>query len=70
LRAVDKLSDTHYIDDATWAELAARLDPRQLMDFVFTVGAYDTLCTAINNFGLELDAGLSGFPERKPTAHD
>ena len=39
-----------------------QLDRQQLMDFVFTVGAYDLLCMATNNFGLGLDPGLEGFP--------
>jgi 4-carboxymuconolactone decarboxylase len=39
----------------------ASLDQRQLMDLVFTVGAYDLLAMAFNSFGLELDPGLEGF---------
>ena len=32
------------------------------MDLVFTVGAYELLCTATNTLGLELDEGMIGFP--------
>ncbi len=63
LRAVDQINAERYIDDATWAELAETLDDRQMMDLVFTIGAYDLLCVATNNFGLEMDPGLAGFPE-------
>ena len=62
LRAVDQLSENRYIDDELWAGLSTQLDRQQLMDFVFTVGAYDLLCMATNNFGLGLDPGLEGFP--------
>ncbi len=36
------------------------LEVRQLLDLVFTVGAYDTLAMAFRSFGVELDADLSG----------
>jgi hypothetical protein len=42
--------------------LSEHLDRRQLMDLVFTIGAYDLLAMAFNTFGLELDPGLNGFP--------
>ena len=61
LRAVDELHADAFVSDATWAALSANFDQRQLMDFVFTVGAYDLLAMAFNTFGLELDPGLEGF---------
>ena len=39
--AVDELLHDARVADATWATLAAELDTQQLMDVVFTVGAYD-----------------------------
>jgi 4-carboxymuconolactone decarboxylase len=63
LRAVDQLGQERYIEDALWTELAEDFDRQQLMDLVFTVGAYDLLCTATNTFGLEMDPGLQGFPD-------
>jgi 4-carboxymuconolactone decarboxylase len=62
LRAVDELCADRNISDSTWDELTQHLDRKQLMDLVFTVGAYDLLAMAFNTFGLELDAGLEGFP--------
>jgi alkylhydroperoxidase family enzyme len=60
-RAVDELHRDAFVSDATWEVLAANLDQRQLMDLVFTVGAYDLLAMAFNTFGLELEPGLEGF---------
>jgi 4-carboxymuconolactone decarboxylase len=62
LRSVDEIVADRCISDATWTLLAEHLDRAQLMDLVFTVGAYDMLAMACNTFGLELDPGMSGFP--------
>jgi len=62
LRSVDEIITGRYISDATWKLLEEQLDRKQLMDLVFTIGAYDMLAMAFNNFGLQLDSGLSGFP--------
>jgi alkylhydroperoxidase family enzyme len=60
LRAVDELVAEAVIADATWAALAAELDEHQLMDLVFTVGAYEVLAMAFRSFGIQLDADLQG----------
>ena len=57
--AVDELVADAEITDGTWPELAAELDRHQLMDLVFTVGAYDLLAMAFKSFGVELDADLT-----------
>ena len=62
LRSVDELAADHYVSDETWQRLAKDFDRKQLMDLVFTVGAYDLLAAAMNTFGLQLDPGLTGFP--------
>ncbi len=59
LRAVDELIVRAEISDATWGELGATLDTHQLMDLVFTVGAYDLLAMAFRSFGVEIDADLA-----------
>jgi alkylhydroperoxidase family enzyme len=56
--AVDELVRDARIGDDTWAVLAAALDEQQLMDLVFTVGAYDLLAMALRTFEVELDADL------------
>jgi alkylhydroperoxidase family enzyme len=60
LRAVDELVADAEITDGTWSELAAELDRHQLMDLVFTVGAYDLLAMAFKSFGVQLDDDLAG----------
>lgn len=59
IRAADELIDDARVTDATWATLAADLDTEQLMDVVFTVGAYDALAMAFRTFGTPLDDDLS-----------
>jgi AhpD family alkylhydroperoxidase len=53
--AVDELDEKSELSDRTWAALGERLDERQRMDFVFTVGGYIALAMAINTFGVELE---------------
>ena len=62
LRSVDEIVADRYVSDDTWKRLEHDFDRKQLMDLVFTVGAYDLLAMAMNTFGLELDPGLTGFP--------
>ena len=58
LTAVDELVADALITDGTWAVLAEGLEVEQLMDLVFTVGAYDLLAMAFRSFGVQLDADL------------
>lgn len=58
LRAVDELVVDGVVSDATWGTLAAELDVRQLLDVVFTVGAYETVAWMMRTVGLELDDDL------------
>ena len=46
------------IGEETWASLAAEFEDRQLMDIVFTVGAYDVLAMALRSFAVPLDDDL------------
>jgi alkylhydroperoxidase family enzyme len=59
LRAVDELLDDAMVADPTWRRLAGELDHQQLMDLVFTVGAYDAVAMAFRSFGVELDDDLA-----------
>lgn len=58
LRAVDELLADARVADDTWSALAEELDVQQLMDLVFTVGAYDLVAMAFRTFGVELDDDL------------
>ncbi|MFF7943326.1 carboxymuconolactone decarboxylase family protein [Nocardia gamkensis] len=55
LRAVDELGEKSALSDETWAALGERLDERQRMDLVFTVGGYTTLAMAFNTFGVQVE---------------
>jgi AhpD family alkylhydroperoxidase len=57
-RAVDELETDSRLSDATCAELSKELDTRQLMDLVFTIGAYALMATAFNTFDVRLDEDL------------
>ena len=59
LRAVDELLRDALIGDETWSMLAGELEEHQLMDLVFTVGAYDVLAMALRTFGVPLDDDLT-----------
>jgi 4-carboxymuconolactone decarboxylase len=65
LRAVDELHSDSFISEETWKTLANRYDEKQLMDLVMTVGQYNLVSMLLNTFGVPLDQGFPGFPERK-----
>src|SRR5262245_27932890 len=52
---VDELDEKSQLSDETWAALGERLDERQRMDYVFTVGCYTTLAMAFNTFGVQVE---------------
>ncbi len=60
IKAVDELIEDANLSDATWAVLADHLDEKQILDLVFTVGAYDLLAMAFRSFHLEIDTDLAG----------
>jgi alkylhydroperoxidase family enzyme len=64
LRAADELIDDARIADDTWAALATDLDPQQMLDLIFTVGAYDVLAMALRSFDVPLDDDLRKRPSR------
>ncbi|WP_322860982.1 carboxymuconolactone decarboxylase family protein [Mycobacterium europaeum] len=55
IAGVDELEEKSQLSDQTWAALGVRLDDRQRMDFVFTVGCYALLAMAFNTFGVQLE---------------
>lgn len=70
LRAVDELVQGATISDATWGVLAASLDTQQLMDLVFTVGAYDLLAMVLGAFAVDLDEDLAAGVAPSPFAEE
>jgi alkylhydroperoxidase family enzyme len=65
LRAVDELVDDGTISEATWATLASELDAQQLLDTIFTVGAYETVAWMMRSFALEIDDDIPDLFARK-----
>jgi alkylhydroperoxidase family enzyme len=61
LRAVDELIAEAKIGDDTWAQLAGHFDDQQLMDLIFTVGAYETLAMFLRSAGVALDDDLRPY---------
>ena len=58
LVATDELHRDAHVSDATWARLAERWSPEQLMDIVFAVGQYNLVSMALNSFGVQPEPGL------------
>ncbi|MEU8896046.1 carboxymuconolactone decarboxylase family protein [Nocardia sp. NPDC048505] len=58
LRAADELLGDGAITRPTWDALAADFEERQLMDIVFTVGAYALVAMALRSFEVEPEPSL------------
>lgn len=65
IRAVDELHSDAFITDATWQALGGEYDTQQLMDVVATVGTYNLVSMMLNTWGVQLDDGLTGFPQQE-----
>jgi alkylhydroperoxidase family enzyme len=59
LRAVDELVGDGVISRPTWDVLAGELDAQQLLDVIFTVGAYETTAWMMRSLELDLDPELT-----------
>lgn len=63
LTAVDELVEKAKLRDETWSTLRAELSDQQLLDAVFTVGAYDALAMVLRTFDVQLDDDLRPWAE-------
>jgi alkylhydroperoxidase family enzyme len=61
LKAADELVADARIGDETYAALSSELDTQQLMDIVFTVGAYEVFAMAMRTFDVDLDDDLEPY---------
>ena len=61
LTAADELVAVARIGEETYEALSAELDTQQLMDVVFTVGAYEVFAMALRTFDVELDDDLRPY---------
>lgn len=59
----DELCEDDCVSDATYAQLSERWDEAQLVELVLVAGYYRMVSGFLNTFGVELDAGVPGFPE-------
>jgi 4-carboxymuconolactone decarboxylase len=64
LRAADELARGTNIGDETWAALAARYEPGQLVEIALVVGQYTMLSMVANATGVELEPGHEPLPAR------
>lgn len=58
IRAVDGLVEQGSISDETWTVLREHLDNQQILDVIFTAGAYTTVAWMVESLGIALDDDL------------
>jgi 4-carboxymuconolactone decarboxylase len=68
LKTADELHTTRFISDATWKSLAQRYSEDQLLEVVLIVGNYTILSMYQNTIGIQLEPGLTGFPDENRDA--
>lgn len=61
LTAADDLVADARIGDTAYSVLTVEMNTKQIMDVVFTVGAYETFAMALRTFDIELDEDLLPF---------
>ena len=66
LEMADELYTDCTVTDPTWAELAERWPPKEILEFVMTIGFYFMACGIHNTFGVQLDEGVPGWPNVSP----
>jgi alkylhydroperoxidase family enzyme len=58
LTAVDELIESGTVSDDTWSALSGSMNTRQVLDLIFTVGAYVAIAMMVGVAGTPLDADL------------
>jgi 4-carboxymuconolactone decarboxylase len=58
----DELAADDFVSDATWAALAARWNDAELVELLVVAGFYRLVSGFLNSAGVQLDAGVPGFP--------
>jgi alkylhydroperoxidase family enzyme len=64
LSAAEELHRSAMISDATWAQLATRLDDRQLFELSILIGQFTSIAYMQNTLRLKLDIGNPGLSAR------
>jgi 4-carboxymuconolactone decarboxylase len=62
LMMTDQLLDSDNLSDSQWTTLSASWTPGQLIGLVMTVGYFRAAAVLINVLGVELEAGVAGWP--------
>ena len=62
IRLVDELHDSCQISDATWAALAERYSPAQLLELVVCAGWYRLIAGVINALGIQPEPWAATMP--------
>ena len=66
LQMADDLYTDCCVTDATWAELAGRWTPKEILEFVMAAGFYFMVSAFLNSFGVQRDEGVPGWPAAGP----
>jgi 4-carboxymuconolactone decarboxylase len=66
LQMADELYTDSCVTDPTWAKLAARWSPKEILEFLVAAGFYFMVSGVLNSFGVELDKGVPGWPNVSP----
>ncbi len=64
VRATDELVTDRKISDASWTALMAEWDNQQMLDFMFTVGAYVAIAGVMRSTGARRDPDLLELAEK------
>ena len=62
-RFVDELCDASTVTDETWAALATRFGPEDLLELIAVVGFYHLIAFMVNAVGVEREPWAARFPE-------
>jgi alkylhydroperoxidase family enzyme len=62
LQAADDLRREAFISEPTWRELSKHFDTKQMIEIIYTVGAYTMTGNAINSFGIQTEPGYPSMP--------
>ena len=60
---VDELCEDDVVSDRTWAALAARWSPEQLLELLVLAGYYRLVSGLLNSAGVALEAATPGWPD-------
>ena len=67
LKMADELCADNCVSDPTWALLAAKWSEEQLVELLIVAGFYRMVSGFLNSAGVQLDAGVPGWPASAAT---